>query len=874
MEGARNNLVLKQKISDNVLKKTQQDRDQIRNELEQEKKSYASKIQTLENALEKIKKEDKQKEDRIDEKFKRDTEKIKKENDRLKKEVERLKKEKDEKDTMIKSFRQENVASVRSADSLREEINKTLKPELMILRNENIELKKSLENEKTLRKKEKLEKDKIFEKQLEKLKKENKKAIQDKNNRSSEVNQAENRIEQLENEKQELLVRNESIQTELDRLNVVEKRNSQEIAALHLELDEERNKEPQIIEKVIEKEVKVQVPIYMAEHTQERMKTRIVEKLRADKNIDFSNVMKFYDIMSDAIKEEQNDTEVPNMNGFSGTDFHDASSFDNMNFDNGQNGTSYRGQFDMQNGRWNSASNSEENNNYQSRNKNNNEGLLKLDNNADNLMDDPNHDYQDNQNNYHEDYNHDSLFNTNRMPPGLSAFNPANNANTATEFELFRNNSGNTNSILNPVGAIGGERTSTNVSDKFSDPFQNSGNNNNNFTSIFESPFSNSNTSSLFQESVTLTDKNNLEKTMFEKNIEKSNIFDKDYNSIPSSMQNSINNSQQSPKSSNKNQAPYPSNILGQLLPNVQTLEKTGIMPSSSIFGSNSQKNGMAGSQQPHSMPTQHQTVQSKITGFPMNHSKQVIPEPVLPVTQQLDMNTGFNGLINDEINSISDSDVEKFRCASRTSSFSVNSSTKISLTKSYKNIETGSQKSSNSEKPEKTKKESIKKDNKTDKKPSKPSSLVPSNKSAAAPAKSNMASLMKQMSAPAGVQVSGSWKTVAKDNNSSTKFQKSTSVVQKSKLGSKSNRPTFMKDFTHLDERWFNLDYVFNNYKISECPNGKNCKYFKKEDRNSRYVCPFYHTDEDRRRKIDRPQNAKSQYYYRMEQKTFSKIL
>ena len=88
------------------------------------------------------------------------------------------------------------------------------------------------------------------------------------------------------------------------------------------------------------------------------------------------------------------------------------------------------------------------------------------------------------------------------------------------------------------------------------------------------------------------------------------------------------------------------------------------------------------------------------------------------------------------------------------------------------------------------------------------------------------MASLMKQMSAPAGVQVSGSWKTVAKDNNSSTKFQKSTSVVQKSKLGSKSNRPAFMKDFTHLDERWFNLDYVFNNYKISECPNGKNCKY------------------------------------------------
>merc|ERR1712035_265235 len=99
--------------SDNVLKKTQQDRDQIRNELEQEKKSYASKIQTLENALEKIKKEDKQKEDRIDEKFKRDTEKIKKENDRLKREVERLKKKKDEKDTMIKSFRQENVASVR-----------------------------------------------------------------------------------------------------------------------------------------------------------------------------------------------------------------------------------------------------------------------------------------------------------------------------------------------------------------------------------------------------------------------------------------------------------------------------------------------------------------------------------------------------------------------------------------------------------------------------------------------------------------------------------------------------------------------------------------------------------------------------------------
>merc|ERR1712127_1445 len=295
----------------------------------------------------------------------------------------------------------------------------------------------------------------------------------------------------------------------------------------------------------------------------------------------------------------------------------------------------------------------------------------------------------------------------------------------------------------------------------------------------------------------------------------------------------------------------YSSNILGELLPNVKGLEENGFLPSSSIFQPGHQSHGLPN---------------------PVASPKHVLPKAVLPTDSPM---SGFDSLkfINDDINSISDvdkySDVEKFRCSSRTSEYSINSSTKTSKNpqNQQKNNETGSQTSTKLEN-SKNEQKPDEKSTKTTNQPKIPFSLVPSGFPTAkpsAPAKNNMASLMKQMSAPAGSTSSGvstgSWKTVAKVAN----FPKSGSVVQKSKLQSvKSNRPGFMKEFSHLDERWFNLDYCFNNYKIGECPSGKNCKFFKKEDRNSRYNCPFYHTDEDRRRKIDRPQNAKSQYYYK----------
>ena len=109
--------------------------------------------------------------------------------------------------------------------------------------------------------------------------------------------------------------------------------------------------------------------------------------------------------------------------------------------------------------------------------------------------------------------------------------------------------------------------------------------------------------------------------------------------------------------------------------------------------------------------------------------------------------------------------------------------------------------------------------------------------------------------------KTNGSWSKVAmKTSGTSTKAYDNFVNNLKSK-----KRPSFLKKNNHIGEQWWDLDFVFQNYKVHLCPktkSNKSCKY-STDDKQLVSQCPYYHSDDDRRRPIERPQNPKSSIGY-----------